>query len=96
VNQLGSELVLKGGDLLANCRLTDSTLLRDSREASFFSYADENLHRIELVQETLPVPLHNPFYTSTCSAVGSDAAPWVKRPAFLLEIIGIPRSAESA
>src|ERR1700731_4132183 len=59
VNELSAELILKGGDLFADGRLTNSTFLCDSGEAPFFSYADENLHCIEFVHDTLPVPLRN-------------------------------------
>src|SRR6476660_2730913 len=47
VNQLGAEIVLKGGDLFADGRLTNSTLLCDSGEAPFFNHPNENLHCIE-------------------------------------------------
>jgi hypothetical protein len=49
VNQLGAEFIFKGGDLFADGRLTNSTLLCDSGEALFFNYRDENLHCIEFV-----------------------------------------------
>ena len=63
MNQLGAELIFKGGDLFADGRLTNSTFLCDSGEAPFFNYPHENLHCIEFVHDTLPVPPCTPFYT---------------------------------
>src|ERR1700722_19668395 len=57
VNQLGPELILEGGDLFADGRLTDSPFLRDRGEAPFLNYSNENLHCIEFVHDTPPIPL---------------------------------------
>ena len=64
MNELGTELILKGGDLLAHGRLTDSAFLCDSGEAPFFNYADEHLHRIEFIHMNLPILLWNGCYPS--------------------------------
>jgi hypothetical protein len=72
VNQLGPELILKRGDLFADGRLTNSSFLCDGRKAPFFSYADENLHCIEFVHDTLPVPY-------AIHSIRHDAPPSVRR-----------------
>jgi hypothetical protein len=59
VNQFCAEFVFKGGDLLADGRLTDSTFLCDSGEAPFFNHSDENLHCIESIHTDLRIPLWN-------------------------------------
>jgi hypothetical protein len=56
VNEFGAELILKGGDLLADGRLTNSTFLCDRGEAPFFNYSDENLQGIEFVHTRLRIP----------------------------------------
>src|SRR5437899_2915135 len=52
VNQFCAELVFKGGDLLADGRLTNSTFLCDRGEAPFFNHSDENLHCVEFIHTT--------------------------------------------
>ena len=64
MNEFGAELTLKGGDLLAHGRLTDSAFLCDSGEAPFFNDADEHMHRIESVHMNLPILLWNGRYAS--------------------------------
>src|SRR6202049_1194458 len=59
VNELSAELILKGGDLFADGRLTNSTFLCDSGEAPFFYHSDENLHCIESIHTDVRIPLWN-------------------------------------
>src|SRR5712675_2917791 len=53
VNKFGAELIFEVGDLFADRRLTNSTLLGDSGEAPFFNHSDEHLHCIEFVHSSL-------------------------------------------
>src|SRR6266403_4016340 len=57
VNKFCAELIFKGGDLLADGRLTNSTFLCDSRETPFFNYSDEYRHCIDFVHTSLRTPL---------------------------------------
>src|SRR5260370_23431510 len=71
VNQFGDELIFKGGDLLADGRLTNSTFLCDSGEAPFFNYSDEHLHCIEFVHTSLRIPLWNRCYARNSDSPAS-------------------------
>ena len=42
MDQLGAELSFKGGDLLADRRLTDTAFFRNAEKLPLFSYPDEN------------------------------------------------------
>ena len=54
MNQLGSELILKSGDLFAHRRLTDSTFLCNSREAPFFGYTERVKRSVAFTSTFLP------------------------------------------
>jgi 3-oxoacyl-[acyl-carrier protein] reductase len=103
VNEFRAELILKGGDLLAHGRLTDSAFLCDSGEAPFFNYADEHLHRIESVHMNLPILLWNGCHASNTIlrlVWPIDRPRYHKRSllfhrAFLSGIAGIPNYAKS-
>src|SRR5207249_5537936 len=101
VNQFCAELVFKGGDLLADGRLTNSTFLCDRGEAPFFNHSDENLHCIEFIHTDLRIPLWNGCYARNSDSPASLSNEATRRfpilrYAFLLGIAGIPQSAKSA
>jgi hypothetical protein len=71
VNQLGAELIFKGGDLFTDGRLTDSTFLCDSEKLPFSTTRAKICIAFEFVHDTLPITLCNPFYTGDGDSVGA-------------------------
>ena len=57
VNQFGAELIFKGGNLLADRRLTDSQFPGNGGEAPSFHDPDEYPHRVQLIHSGLLISL---------------------------------------
>src|SRR5580658_826167 len=75
VDQLRAELLLKGGNMLADSRLADPTFFRDSGEAALLNDPDECLHRIQSVHIASLIPLWNGLYFAGERFIDREAIP---------------------